>query len=140
MFKFQTFLWRGGPRAFIRLQEQLIQAEFYSGDMSIFDWTSDTDESVPRCSMLATSPKAFEENECWVFVRIHSDIIEMYKTLMGAGEDDDDKASGDESDWEDDEESEDDESESDECEDDEGSEEDEESEEVEESEEDEGNN
>lgn len=86
----------GGARAFVRLQEQLMQGS-HSDDMTIFDWTSDADESVPRRSMFATSPKAFGENDRSIFMRIRSDIIEKCKTLMGVTDDEE----GDEVDEED---------------------------------------
>ena len=73
----------GGARAFVRLQEQLMQGGSHTDDMTIFDWTSDSQESVPRRSMFATSPKAFEEHDRSIFIRVHSDIIEKCKTLMG---------------------------------------------------------
>jgi len=77
----------GGARAFVRLQEQLMQGGSHSDDMSIFDWTSDADESVPCRSMFATSPKAFGENDRSIFMRARSDIIEKCKTLLGVSED-----------------------------------------------------
>jgi len=39
-----------------------MKQESYSSDMTIFNWTSDVDESVPRRSMFATSPQAFEKH------------------------------------------------------------------------------
>lgn len=62
----------GGGKAFVRLQEQLMKQESYSSDMTIFNWTSDVDESVPRRSMFATSPQAFEKHNRSILIR--SDI------------------------------------------------------------------
>jgi Heterokaryon incompatibility protein (HET) len=88
MFKLKSSLaisyGEGGARAFVRLQELLMQGGSHTDDMTIFDWTSDANESVPRRSMFATSPKAFGENDRSIVMRIRSDIIEKCKTLMGA--------------------------------------------------------
>ena len=93
---FQVSYGEGGAKAFVRLQEQLMQQESYSNDMTIFNWTSGEDESVPRRSMFATSPKAFGENNRSIVIRIRSDIFEKCKTLVGAIEDEEDEGLEDE--------------------------------------------
>jgi hypothetical protein len=100
---FKISFGEGGAKAFVRLQEQLMQQESYSGDMTIFNWTSGEDGSVPHRSMFATSPKAFGENNRSIVIRMRSDIFEKCKTLIGAIEDEDsggeeDEGSGDEED------------------------------------------
>ena len=65
-------------------------------DFTIFNWTSGEDESVPRRSMFATSPKAFGENNRSIVIRICSDIFEKCKTLIGAIEDKEDEGEEDE--------------------------------------------
>jgi Heterokaryon incompatibility protein (HET) len=88
----------GGARALVRLQEKLMEGGTHADDLTIFDWTSDADESVPHRSMFATSPKAFVENERSIFIRIRSDIFKKCKTLLEIRDDD---SGGEESDEED---------------------------------------